>query len=396
MNVAFLNTMSLNRILKSRYFHVICLVLLFIPQLTLAQTHEPAGKGPFHHRDIIQKVYSIGNSAYFTDSCSFYFECDCCKGELALNPDSTYYLVTYCLNKSTLSSGRFRLNRDSLTLVSDGVSVSRIYNEWQMVDSTAVKYIYSDSVEFSNTSLYKLSECGSKVKMVTTFHRMYAKQIAIEEEKDYTHFLLNLEADGLMKRLNTLQVNNPPLFKPETIRARSLDENDVRLYDSLDKLFEEEGRRCLLKADTAEGLIIWERKFAVSIENQWKVLARLPRLQVFGSTTCDGENVEAWFQDFDGDGKSELIIESEIDARTGTEIWDIYNSKVLLALQTFTEWTTKKDSLNNWCRQDVTIAHDFIIVEDPSCSDNEADKRFGKVGIAGKYKLVSGRFEKIK
>src|SRR5690606_13569867 len=48
--------------------------------------------------DLQEKIFEIGSVTHFTDTCSFYFECDCCSGELIFNADSTFYYKDYCMS----------------------------------------------------------------------------------------------------------------------------------------------------------------------------------------------------------------------------------------------------------------------------------------------------------
>lgn len=77
------------------------------------------------------------------DSCSFYFECDCCFADIYFNSDKTFYVHDYCVEEESYSRGQFEIYGDTILLTYSGHWVSTIYNEAREEnDSISPKFFY--------------------------------------------------------------------------------------------------------------------------------------------------------------------------------------------------------------------------------------------------------------
>lgn len=133
---------------------------------------------------------------HFTDSCSFLFECDCCRGELLFNEDSTFYCTNYCMSDEELLFGEFQVRNDILILKFSGTQIVKSYDYENEVDPSVVDFIFKDTVMEPFVLRYRAEECNSKLKFIEIENR----EIAIETDIDYEEVLQNLVNEGLIHR----------------------------------------------------------------------------------------------------------------------------------------------------------------------------------------------------
>jgi hypothetical protein len=143
------------------------------------------------------KVFETGAVYHFTDSCKFYFECDCCAGELAFSSGSDFYALDFCISDQTLVSGTYEICGDSLMLRNNGISISKNYNWENEVDSTAIDFLYTETFFEPSTYPYLIKECGNKIKLVSIDNKF----IAIELDRNYEEFFNYLKGESLLSKL---------------------------------------------------------------------------------------------------------------------------------------------------------------------------------------------------
>lgn len=112
-----------------------------------------------------EKVFSIGSKSHFTDSCTFYFECDCCSGDLIFNGDSTFYYKDYCVADIAVTKGKYLIADNILSLEYSGRYVSRIYNWDYDTDSSSAEYSITDTIIEPFRQQYLITLCRSKIKL---------------------------------------------------------------------------------------------------------------------------------------------------------------------------------------------------------------------------------------
>lgn len=137
------------------------------------------------------KVFEFGSKTHFTDSCSFYFECDCCSGELLFGRDSTFYYLDHCMSDETARKGIYFIENGQLKLEYGKQCVSRKYNYQNELDTSAVDYFISDTLvkEFSIT--YSASICENKIKLTDPQNKYYGIETNSTFEKNIQYLKEN-------------------------------------------------------------------------------------------------------------------------------------------------------------------------------------------------------------
>ena len=186
--------------------------------LSCAQTNEPKKANqqtkPIHLEnekgdekteivgsDLQGKVFEIGSKTHYTDNCSFYFECDCCSGELIFNSDSTFYYIDYCMSDETVRKGNFILENNICVLEYGAECVMKKYNFDRELDTTAVEYFKTDTILKTITVEYLASMCDSKILLVDKINGEYA----IEKSLDYYSAIKYLKEEKYIDRINNLE-----------------------------------------------------------------------------------------------------------------------------------------------------------------------------------------------
>ena len=84
--------------------------------------------------DLQEKVFEMGSVTHFTDTCSFYFECDCCSGDLIINNNGTFYYVDHCMSDQTVRIGKYSMTDKVITFDFGSNCVSKVYNYENEID----------------------------------------------------------------------------------------------------------------------------------------------------------------------------------------------------------------------------------------------------------------------
>jgi|LakMenE18May11ns_1017448.scaffolds.fasta_scaffold9856914_2 hypothetical protein len=153
--------------------------------------------------DITEKVWVSGNKRHFVqDSCSFYFECDCCYSDMIINADSTYYAHDYCVQNESISYGRFSISADTLTLHSSGHCTTSIYNEERIEgDTITPEYTYTDTVFPASTNRFLATKCGNQL----VFQQIDGTEFIALTASDYANAIKDLKQDSIFKRVERLK-----------------------------------------------------------------------------------------------------------------------------------------------------------------------------------------------
>lgn len=133
-----------------------------------------------------ESLFKIGNNKYLTDSCSLYFACDCCSGELIFNSDSSFYYIDYCMSNQFIRKGTFSVYDGQVDLFYDEKCVYKQYNYENEIDSSAIDYFISDTIFNELKISYQISICDNNI-VLSDFEN---KDIAI---KDTAHYDIRLE-----------------------------------------------------------------------------------------------------------------------------------------------------------------------------------------------------------
>jgi|GEM_PF-2583705 len=194
------------------------------------------------------KVFEVGSVYDFTDSCVFYFECDCCSGELIFNADSSFYYSDYCMSDQTILFGKYFLEKQILHLNFSGIQVAQIYNYENEIDTSAIDYFMEDTVIQANQTQYKLELCNNKLKL----KRVDKNFLAVETDEDPSLTIKYLNKEGFIKRYQKIKdsLANQVDFNYARSYVLIVDTN-TNYYSLRDKMIQI-GEQLSIEVDTME------------------------------------------------------------------------------------------------------------------------------------------------
>lgn len=152
----------------------------------------------FQIDDFKGKVFEIGNKTHFTDTCAFYFECDCCSGELLFDTERSFYFLDYCMSDQTLRKGSYKIESGQLILNYGAKSVSKKYNYENEIDTSVVDFFMSDTIVKEISVTYLITLCENKIKLTDQQY----DDVAIEVKLNLSESLEYLRTEGFLERID--------------------------------------------------------------------------------------------------------------------------------------------------------------------------------------------------
>lgn len=152
----------------------------------------------FDYSDLHETIYEHGGFEALTDSCTFYYECDCCSGTYYFNADSTFYYTSICVADESWTIGYYKIDSNKLILTYSGLWANNEYNWENEMDSTAVDYFKRDTIIESQTGKYFPRKCKDKLTFRTDSELLlksdanYKKEIQKVIKSDYIERLKKL------------------------------------------------------------------------------------------------------------------------------------------------------------------------------------------------------------
>jgi len=146
--------------------------------------------------DLRNRVFEFGSTTHL-DGCGFYFECDCCMGELLFKSDFTFYYLDHCEGDLTVTRGTYQFKNNYLFLNSDSIRVEERYNWDHEDDTSAIAYILNDSIIKPYKMQFAINKCQSKVKLVDMEDPTF---VALNSDKNQDSILIKLKEKGIIKR----------------------------------------------------------------------------------------------------------------------------------------------------------------------------------------------------
>jgi len=140
--------------------------------------------------ELHDKVFEIGSKTDLTDNCKFYFECDCCSGDLIFNSDSSFNYISYCVADVSYTSGTYSVINDTIKLLFSGHSITEAYNWDYETDSTATEFTITDTTLAPATFHYIAELCNDKFKLSNLDY----DEVAMQTRKDYRSTVTELES----------------------------------------------------------------------------------------------------------------------------------------------------------------------------------------------------------
>ena len=148
--------------------------------------------------DLKGKVFEIGNKTHFTDSCAFYFECDCCSGELLFDSKMSFYYLDYCMSDQTLRKGNYKIENGQLVMNYGANCVSRKYNYENEIDTSAVDFFMTDTILKEITITYLMTKCENNIKLTDQLH----EDVAVEVKSNLSERIEYLRTEGFLERID--------------------------------------------------------------------------------------------------------------------------------------------------------------------------------------------------
>lgn len=152
----------------------------------------------FEIDDLKGKVFEIGSKTHFTDTCAFYFECDCCSGELLFDSEMSFYYMDYCMSDQTLRKGNYKIENGQLVMNYGAKCVSRKYNYENEIDTSAVDFFMTDTIVKEISVTYLMTLCENKIKLTDQLH----EDVAIEVKSNFSENIEYLRTEGFLERID--------------------------------------------------------------------------------------------------------------------------------------------------------------------------------------------------
>jgi len=156
----------------------------------------PFKETPLKFDQLHSKVFEYGRLTDFTDTCKFYFECDCCFGEMIFKPDSNFYYLEYCMLDVSVPSGKYTIEKNQLILNYSGYIRSKEYNWEREVDSTQIEFFLKDTIVTPWIHTYDIKSCNNQIAFISkTTEETY---ILLETQGDYQKGVQHLKEEALI------------------------------------------------------------------------------------------------------------------------------------------------------------------------------------------------------
>lgn len=240
------------------------------------------------------KTFEIGSSTHFTDTCGFYFECDCCAGDLIFSSDSTFYSIDYCMSDQSVSEGTYKFSGNILTLNYSGICVSEVYNWENEMDTAAVDYFIKDTLIKPHSIKLTAELCNNKLTLIHIGEQ--GKSIAIQTNETFNNKLKTLTENGIISRIDSIK-NQKLQLKFISPKLTSIDE----FPDEID------GCSCYFSKDSSD----FKNHKYLYIDNY------------YSGTAFVKINNEIIKIDLEDKTKSDFEVEIifETDEKTSSEVW---------------------------------------------------------------------------
>jgi len=114
------------------------------------------------------KVFIIGSNSHFDNykPCDFFFECDCCFGEIVFLTDSKFIYVDYCTSDYSLFGGTYSVNTENVILKFTNQKVEIDYNWDYELDKTVQQYFVNDTIFHQPDLNFNYDKCGENQMLV--------------------------------------------------------------------------------------------------------------------------------------------------------------------------------------------------------------------------------------
>jgi len=144
--------------------------------------------------------FECGDNVFLKDSCTFYFECDCCSAILIFYDEETFYSFVQCVEKTAVTRGTYSINNDEIEFRYCGVTAYK-----EEIDTVGIIYsgsniIYSEKVSSPFIRTEKIDKCGDKIVLIDKEQ----KQRCIQLEKQVSGY--EIFDDYYKERLDFLEV----------------------------------------------------------------------------------------------------------------------------------------------------------------------------------------------
>jgi hypothetical protein len=145
----------------------------------------------------INAVFDYGASQHLNE-CNFYFECDCCSGNLIFYKDSAFYYVDHCIGNLTITRGHFSIHENKLICISDGIRVDKEYDPSKEYNPNIDEFQLTDTITEPYKMLFEIQSCNNKPQLVDRSNEEI--WIAAYTDLNADREIKKLYKDGIMDR----------------------------------------------------------------------------------------------------------------------------------------------------------------------------------------------------
>jgi len=134
------------------------------------------------------------------DNCKSIGYCDCCSDDLCLIDKKRFFLISYCESDISITTGKYSITSNFLTLNFDTICIDREYNWENEVRQTDSLYFLKTVIIEKKETQFNLTECGDNPMLTlnhsdgTEFGTLSGKEKAVDK-------LRFLKENGIFEKL---------------------------------------------------------------------------------------------------------------------------------------------------------------------------------------------------
>ena len=145
----------MTKLTTSYFFYFLFVAALFSCSSDISENSVEEDKTLHEELNLSGKVFLYAPELD-TITCLAHGECDCCTGNYLFLNDKEFVTIDYCEADNTYSKGTYEIKNGNVLLHYDGLSINKIYNFENEIDSTG-----------SDTSKFLISQTNVDTSTVT-------------------------------------------------------------------------------------------------------------------------------------------------------------------------------------------------------------------------------------
>ena len=244
-------------------------IILFISILFFANYNAARAQNSEKNQQLKMNdlCFECGDNVFLKDSCSFYFECDCCSETLIFYNEETFYSFIQCVEKTSVTKGTYSINNDEIEFRYCGVTAYKEEIDTVGIIHSGRNIIYSEEVRDPFILTEKIDKCGDKIILIDKEH----KQRCIQLEKQVSGY--EIFDDYYIERLDLLEVKYFDLLENLNVYSRDLDDIILKKIDQIEGAkfiyFDDEHSEIVARSNGTAG----EGKVIYSPDDKFKIFS---------------------------------------------------------------------------------------------------------------------------